>query len=135
MDVRTCRRCKKLFNYSMGPIICPACREEMEGMFQDVKKYVRENPRSDMRTVAEECNVDINQIRQWIREERLEFAEDSAVMLNCEKCGRSIRTGRFCEECKNNMARTFGRATATSAPAKEETGSQRTSNRMRFLDR
>ena len=119
----------------MGPIICPACREEMEGMFQDVKKYVRENPHSDMRTVAEECNVDINQIRQWIREERLEFAADSAVMLNCEKCGRSIRTGRFCEECKNDMARTFGRATATSAPAKEETGSQRTSNRMRFLDR
>ena len=88
MDVRTCRRCKKLFNYSMGPIICPVCREEMEGMFQDVKKYVRENPHSDMRTVAEECDVDINQIRQWIREERLEFAEDSAVMLNCEKCGR-----------------------------------------------
>ena len=119
----------------MGPIICPACREEMEGMFQDVKKYVRENPHSDMRTVAEECNVDINQIRQWIREERLEFAEDSAVMLNCEKCGRSIRTGRFCEECKNDMARTFGRATAVSAPAKAEPTAQRTSNKMRFLDK
>ena len=43
MDVRTCRRCKRLFNYITGPVICPGCREEVEKEFQIVKKYIEEN--------------------------------------------------------------------------------------------
>ena len=28
MEVRTCRQCKRLFNYLSGPSICPGCKAE-----------------------------------------------------------------------------------------------------------
>ena len=77
MDVRNCRQCGRLFNYLGGPPICQACREAVEEKFQQVKEYVRNNPGSNNQMVAEENDVTVQQIRQWIREERLEFSADS----------------------------------------------------------
>ncbi len=95
MDVRNCRQCGRLFNYLGGPPICQACREAVEEKFQQVKEYVRNNPGSNIQMVAEDNDVTVQQIRQWIREERLEFSPDSQVGIECECCGASIRTGRF----------------------------------------
>ncbi len=136
MNVRNCRKCRKLFNYITGPIVCPACREAMEEEFQKVKKYVQEHAHSDIRTVAEECEVDPNQIRQWVREERLEFADDSAVGLNCERCGRSIKSGRFCEACKRDMTNTFSSAIRSNAPVQQNQMKKdiKENPKMRFLD-
>lgn len=134
MNVRNCRKCKRLFNYAVGPVICPACRDEMEAEFQKVKKYVQEHAHCDIRTVSEECEVDQNQIRQWVREERLEFADDSGVGLNCEKCGKMIKTGRFCPECKNSMTNSFNSVINSSRPAPEPVKKQeKESPKMRFL--
>ena len=54
--------------------------------------------------IAEDNDVTIPQIKQWIREERLIFTEDSIVGIECENCGTMIRTGRFCKACKDGMA-------------------------------
>ena len=107
MDVRNCRQCGRLFNYLGGPPICQACREAVEEKFQQVKEYVRNNPGSNIQMVAEDNDVTVQQIRQWIREERLEFSADSQVGIECEGCGASIRTGRFCDAFlkKINMSR------------------------------
>ena len=78
MDVRTCKRCKRLFNYITGPAICPSCREEIEQEFQVVKKYIDENRNCDINDVSEACDVDPQQIRQWIREDRLQFSARAA---------------------------------------------------------
>lgn len=102
MDVRNCRSCGRLFNYISGPFICPACREALEEKFQEVKKYIQDNRGVGVKEVAEACDVDASQIRQWIREERLEFAEGS-MELGCENCGKPITSGRFCPECKAKM--------------------------------
>lgn len=120
----------------VGPIICPACREELEQEFQKVKKFIQENPRCDIRTVSEECEVDPGQIRQWVREERLEFADDSAVGLNCERCGKMIKTGRFCPACKNDMAKNLNSVIAPAKPAEQPShkpSTDSTNPRMRFL--
>ena len=34
MDVKNCRKCKRLFNYIGGQQICPACREAIEAEFR-----------------------------------------------------------------------------------------------------
>ena len=137
MNVRNCRKCKKLFNYVVGPIVCPSCREALEAEFQKVKKYVQENRHSDIRTVSEECDVPVDQIRQWVREERLEFSDDSTVGLNCEKCGRMIKSGRYCDDCKRDMTQSFSRVMAagrgtTAAPQKPKP--DKSNPKMRFLD-
>ena len=69
MNVRNCRKCGKLFNYISGPSWCPACREQMETKFQEVKEYIRENPGVFVQQVAEACDVEPSQINQWLREE------------------------------------------------------------------
>lgn len=135
MDVRNCRRCRKIFNYSMGPIYCMQCRQAMEEEFQVVKKYVQDNPGSDIRMVSEACEVDPNQIREWVREERLYFTEGSNTGISCERCGVMIQTGRFCNRCKNDMTNTFKSAIkpAASAPVQKQNNSK-VNPKMRFLD-
>ena len=53
MDVRNCRSCGKMFNYVSGPFICPACKEELEKKFQEVKKYIQDNRGVGVKDVAE----------------------------------------------------------------------------------
>ena len=138
MNVKNCRKCRRIFNYVMGPILCPNCREAEEAKFQEVKKYVQENRRCGMQEVSEACDVSLNQIQQWLREERLVLADDSPMGIACEKCGRMIKSGRFCPECVNQMTNSFQ---SVSAP-KQMSGSYmqpkkdtRDGSRMRFLNK
>lgn len=107
MNIRNCRVCGRIFNYVAGPIACPVCREKAEAKFQQVKEYIRENPGVGIAEVSAVCEVDAAQIRQWLRDERLELAENSPIYMNCESCGAPIRCGRYCEQCKNHMANTL----------------------------
>lgn len=135
MNVRNCRRCKRLFNYVAGPVLCAKCREEMEAKFQEVKKYIEENPHSDIRDVSEACEVEVQQIHQWIREERLCFAEDSPIGIACERCGKTIKTGRFCEKCKAEMTNTLNSAYHTTPQHVERKPNRRDANpRMHYLE-
>ncbi len=105
MDIRNCRKCGRIFQYSgTGPVICENCKREQEKVFEKVRDYIRDNPGASMNQVSEENDVSINQIQQWVREERLEFSRDSGVTFYCEKCGAPIRTGRYCNNCKSSMA-------------------------------
>lgn len=135
MNVRNCKKCGRLYNYVAGPMLCPLCREELEATFQKVKKYVDENKGASVQQVVEECEVEIQQIREWIREERLEFSEGSSIGVACEKCGASIRTGRFCDKCKAEM--TSGLQSVLDAnkpkPAPERIKDSSNNPRMRFL--
>lgn len=131
MELMNCRNCKKLFNYITGEKLCPACKEKMEEKFQEVKKYIEENPRENINQVAEACKVSIKQIKYWVREERLSFTEDSLVGLECERCGKMIHSGRFCKECAGGLADAM-----TNAYRREhqQTLRKTASGKMRFLD-
>ena len=104
MDVRNCRNCGRMFNYIGGRAICPICKDAIEKDYERVRDYIRENPQANMQQISVDCEVTIPQINEWVRDERLEFSKDSQVMLECESCGEPVRTGRFCEKCKNTMA-------------------------------
>lgn len=134
MNIRNCRVCGRIFNYVSGPSTCQVCRESLEAKFQEVKDYIRDNKGVGIAEVSEACEVDPAQIRQWLREERLEFAEDSAMYLTCESCHEPIRSGRFCEKCKNNMTQDLKSVLNTGrpkpAPKKE---SKEDGAKMRFL--
>ena len=133
MNVRNCRKCGKLFNYAMGPIICPQCKDDLEAKFKEVKTYISDHSGCGIQEVARECDVEVSQIQQWLREERLQFSEDSMVQLTCESCGTTIRSGRFCEKCKNEMANGFSNAIKPQAPPPVEKKETKDAPRMRFL--
>lgn len=136
MNVRNCRKCGRIFNYVVGPIICPRCREEQEAKFQEVKKYVQDNHGADIIEVSEACEVDAGQIRQWIREDRLQFADDSPIRIACESCGAMIRSGRFCDKCKAEMTNGFKQAMKpkeTEKPKEQPKKNMSDRDKMRFL--
>lgn len=136
MDVRNCRKCGKLYNFISGQHICPACKEALEKTFADVRDFIRDNRQATMQQISEACNVETSQIQQWIREERLEFTADSPIKIQCETCGANIRSGRYCDKCKQTVASgltgAMGSHTAQqpSASAKPVTGDHQG---MRFI--
>ncbi len=134
MNARNCKRCGRVFNYVSGMPLCPTCRDEMEEKFQTVKEYIQNNKDTTMKTVAEECEVDENQIKQWVREERLVFAEDSGIVFQCEICGKSIRTGRYCDKCKQDTMRSLAGAGRQQVMPQAPKKNTKENPRMRFLD-
>ena len=135
MNVKNCRKCGKIFNYIAGPPICPSCREETEKKFEVVKNYIRENPRANIPEICEECEVETHQLQQWIREERLVFADDSPIGIPCEKCGAMIHSGKYCEKCKSELAN--GLSASIAKPAAPQMSQPKKGSRdnpaMRFL--
>ena len=76
-------------------------------------------------------------IEQWIREERLSFSDDSPIGIACEVCGATIRTGRYCERCKNDLANRLGGmyGSRSSTVDADKIRERREKARMRFLDK
>lgn len=138
MNVRNCRNCGRIFNYMMGPIVCPACKDELEEKFHEVKEYIRDHKGVGIQQVSEDCGVSTNQIHQWLREERLELVEGSAITLQCETCGMPIASGRYCEKCKREVTAGFKNVlNSAKAPKQEDTGHSRDKQnpKMRYLER
>ncbi|MCQ2081187.1 MAG: flagellar protein [Lachnospiraceae bacterium] len=135
MNVKNCRKCGKMFNYAFGPIICPDCINSQEEIFQKAKKYVQDNPGCDIQELSENVEVDASQIRQWIREERLQFADDSPIRIACEGCGSMIRSGRYCDACRGNMTSGFNNVLGANKPqqAPIQRKKEADGNKMRFL--
>ena len=132
MNVSNCKSCGRLFNVLVNEIHCPACKQALEDDFQQVKKYLEENPNASVEEVSRENDVTVKQIKQWVREERLVFSEGSIEGVECENCGTMIRTGRFCEECKMKMKNNL--MSALDKPKTPEIKkTERERDRMRFL--
>jgi flagellar operon protein (TIGR03826 family) len=133
MDVRNCKSCGKLFNYISGPPICAGCTKKLEDKFAEVKEYIYNNPGAGMQEVSEAFEVSTSQIQKWIREERLSFSEDSLVGIECESCGNTIKTGRFCKSCKDKLATNLNNI--YKEPEKPKKSKDTDANpKMRFLD-
>lgn len=134
MEVRTCRSCGRMFNCVGRTPLCPACADELEKKFQQVKEYVWEHRSATLQDISENNDVSVKQLRQWVREERLSFSDDSPVGLECEKCGATIKTGRFCENCKNRLNSDLSSVMKRPEAPKEKIKDPRDNkNRMRYL--
>ena len=134
MEVRNCKACGRLYNVMGRERLCPACRAKLEEKFQEVKRYLEENPNSSVENVSRENDVSTKQIRQWVKDERLILSSGIVDGIVCETCGKPIATGRYCDKCKAKLSSTF--ANALDKPKKEETRSlerDRDGDKMRFL--
>ena len=132
MDVRNCKSCGKLFNYMGGKPICEECRRALENKFQEVKEYVRNNPNASIGQVAEDMEVSVKQIKEWVKQERLILSEATVDGILCEHCGRPIRSGRYCEKCKAAMANSF-QSVLTKPVPEQKTDNREERDKMRFL--
>ena len=132
---KQCRICRGLFQYSgYGPEVCPACKKEDEEMFDRVKTYLRDNPGRTLHQTAKDCDVPESRIRDWLKEERLEYTGKGETGLFCEHCGKPIMSGRLCDECRMSFAKAAGEMRRSiEKPAPERKKIAHDGDRMRFL--
>lgn len=132
MEVKVCRRCRKIFQHIVGPEICPQCKQFEEVLFVRVKDYLRENPGANIYQIHQETTVSAAMIERFLRQGRLQVAPDSPIALGCERCGNKISTGRYCGPCASEV-------TAELNQAKQEMSDELKKNvqddsaKMRFL--
>jgi len=127
MEVKVCKNCRRLFKYLYGPELCQDCINLLsnkdknpvnpvnklqtsalsplvkgeEEKYEQVKAYVMANPKATIMQIAEANEIKPTKLLNWIREERLEFSDDSEyAWFKCESCGAKIKSGRFCNRCK-----------------------------------
>ena len=129
MDIRNCTRCGKIYQYD-GFKICPTCRREDEEDFLKVREYLYDYPGANLQEVHEATGVATSKIIEFLRQGRLEVAEDSNLILQCEKCGTSIKTGRYCDKCALELKREL-----SSAINRPEAPIKREKERFRVVDR
>lgn len=132
-NVKACKGCKRLFNAFGEENLCPECQKVMDAKYIEVKDYLWDRRVASMYEISEACDVSIEQLREWLREERLSLA-DGATDLKCEKCGRPILTGRYCPECKGEIKAALKSVTKKEIKVVSTQKPSRDKERMRFLD-
>jgi flagellar operon protein (TIGR03826 family) len=122
MDVKNCKRCGKMFQF-MGSYICMNCVRRDDEDFGKVKGYVLDHPGASLVEVSEATGVNIRTISRFLREGRLDaegldLTFDEGEMV-CENCRRPIKSGRFCENCLQNLQQQFKKASQSLEPEKD----------------
>ncbi len=75
--------------------------KEEEEKFRQVRDYIMTHPRASVAQISEVNGITPARLFEWIRDERLEFSEDSRyAWLTCIKCGAKIKSGRLCNWCR-----------------------------------
>lgn len=112
-DVRNCRKCGKIFTYMGGSPICQVCKQSDEEDFKAVKNFLYKNPGSNISQVSAELDISVEKIKRFLKDGRLEItSEEGNMFLECESCGKAIKSGRYCDDCERNLAAGF-KSTAT----------------------
>lgn len=119
MEPRNCPRCGKMFYYTRSPI-CPECEKKEEGIFNDLKEYLRENPKSNIAKITSDTNISPKIITKFLREGRLEITEGLQDFLTCQSCGKPINSGRFCSDCASKKSKNIQSAIGHAEKKREQ---------------
>ena len=103
--------------------------------FGKVKKYLEENGPTPTLVLAEATGVKVEIIEIFLRQGRLEIPEGSKYYLKCERCGCSIRFGRYCPSCTQELAGGIQRMLFEDMGARPKNTNSELMGRMRYLDR
>lgn len=130
MKLESCKKCNKLFDDIIGHGICPECRfsksgtENIEGTnsiskerlkanlrskedkedhkYDELKKYVLSHSKATILDISVALKISPSLILRWIREDKLEFSDDSKdAWFDCECCGVKIKSGKVCISCRS----------------------------------
>lgn len=130
MDIRNCRRCNRIFQYR-GSRYCPGCMQELDEIFVRVRDYIYDNPQATIMEVSQELKVEESIILEFLKEGRLELSSPGLDYV-CERCETPITTGRYCNECIQELDR--GMKEGLDTPAEKTKGLGRDSQRMHTAD-
>ncbi len=95
-----CSECNgKMFYVGGGRYECETCGHIALDDFGKVKEFLEEHGPSPAVVISAATGVSQEVIDGFLKKGRVEIPEGSPYYLKCEKCGCSIRYGRFCADC------------------------------------
>jgi len=105
-DIRNCKNCGNMYTHAPGQApLCKNCISIEEDEFRKVKDYLYDNPGSSLTQVANALKISTKKLTRYLREGRIEITGDSNMLLECVGCGKSIRTGRYCQDCEAELVK------------------------------
>ncbi len=95
-----CEKCERPMIYKgIGEYACSYCGHKMYDDYGIVRNYLEVNPGSTISMVSAATGVAEREIKNMLREEKLQIREDSRSFIECESCGKPILSGRYCDSC------------------------------------
>lgn len=100
-----CEKCGRMsIKYlGIGEYSCADCNHIMYDDYGKVRRYIENNPGATQIQVANALGIPKSKITQMLKDDKIEIAPGSMIFLNCELCGKEIRSGRFCFECAKTL--------------------------------
>ena len=115
MSIKNCTRCGRMFQAEGPGKLCARCMNTDEEDFKVVREYVYDNPSCNIPEVAEQTGVSEEKILKFLRQGKLILKDELSMVLDCERCGKPIKSGRYCDACTAEMQRDLrGAATKTA---------------------
>lgn len=107
LEVNECEYCGGNVEWiSRGIYRCLECDRENYDSYQKIRNYLEEHGPTPAITISKDTGVPRKLIDFYFRDESLEIPSHSKIRVPCEKCGAPIRTGVYCEACKQQMGKT-----------------------------
>lgn len=96
-----CEKCGGVMIFKgVGEYHCEDCKNVAYDDYGKVRLYIEKHAGATASEVEMHTGVSQKSIRQMLKENRLEIAQDSMAFLRCEICGTNIRGGRLCSKCE-----------------------------------
>lgn len=134
-DIRNCRRCGKVYTYLGGPPLCQACKQLDEEDFKRVKDYLYKNPGASISHISNTLEISVEKIKRFLKEGRLEITDNEGnLFLECERCGKAIKSGRLCDDCEKELEHGFKTA-ASQISSKAQSEARKGYTGIRYLSK
>lgn len=125
VELRNCPECGKLFAF-LSRNLCPECAALEDEYVKRIQEYLDGPGGATIKEISDATEVPEEKIISLLREGRL-IVRGKACLLECERCGKPIDSGRYCASCRAILANSLKGSSAVS-PAS-------TAGRERFPDR
>lgn len=130
-----CKKCGgKLFYQNSGVYQCEDCGAEELDDFGKIKQYLEKNGPSPASTISEETGVALEIVNLFLKNGRLEIPEGSRLYIKCERCGCSLRYGRYCYGCTRELAGQLKGVMFEQMGEKPKVDTDRENGKMHYLD-
>lgn len=116
MALKNCAKCGRMFSGEDHQRFCSNCVENDDDVFKVVREYIYDNPNATVQETAEATEVSEEKILKFLRQGKLALKGDG-VGLDCERCGKNITSGRYCDQCAQEMKESFNSAFGVQKPA------------------
>ena len=109
MALSNCPRCGRLFDNTFKDI-CQQCARDEDKLYEKVRDYIKENRSCTIYEASEATEVSVKMITRFIKQGRIDIRNNPNMLYPCETCGEPIATGRFCNQCVEELHKGFSDA-------------------------